>query len=329
MMSKPVPPSVRTSRLALSGLALLCAATTVIAVRVPLDTGSVAADQAALLLRVALFILGVWLSGAIAVSIWEVRRTGAHRMGEPSGSRPTERLASRVAPRWIRELARRAVGTVAAVAVVSSTVSVASASMVSAPASMVAPVVATAPPPPGPPTATQRLHPAPVSAVVVDPSSGQQWPVIVRQAESTAQHPPQTGVRRFPVAPVAPITASTVVSPPRPMTLGPAPALPRTIGPPTVGPAIPPTRPTNVRDRPEVRNPTTTHAVIPGESFWSIAETRVLTVRPRADDGAIAAYWRLLIGANVDTIPVAGNPDLLYPGTVLIVPDYPEISHRR
>jgi nucleoid-associated protein YgaU len=34
----------------------------------------------------------------------------------------------------------------------------------------------------------------------------------------------------------------------------------------------------------------------------------------------VAAYWLVLIEANRDRLVVADNPDLLYPGQVLVLP---------
>jgi len=54
-----------------------------------------------------------------------------------------------------------------------------------------------------------------------------------------------------------------------------------------------------------------------GESFWSIAEE---LAGPGASAGEIHQTWTALIDANLDVLPEAGNPDLLYVGTVLVVP---------
>ena len=63
-----------------------------------------------------------------------------------------------------------------------------------------------------------------------------------------------------------------------------------------------------------------THAVRPGESFWTIAETVVFRTNPTATDREIARYWEELVRANASNMPVPDNPDLLYPGIVLQLP---------
>lgn len=60
-----------------------------------------------------------------------------------------------------------------------------------------------------------------------------------------------------------------------------------------------------------------------GESFWSIAhETMQDHGEPgdELDDETIAAYWRVLIDANVDRLIEPGNPDLIMPGQEFVLP---------
>lgn len=64
--------------------------------------------------------------------------------------------------------------------------------------------------------------------------------------------------------------------------------------------------------------------VAPGESFWAIADEHLQDTWERAvTEGEVAAYWKVLIDANVDRLVEPGNPDLLYPGQVLTLPDVP------
>ncbi len=65
------------------------------------------------------------------------------------------------------------------------------------------------------------------------------------------------------------------------------------------------------------------HVVVPGESFWSIAQARLLRRGRAADDREVAAYWCELIAANEDRLVVAGDPDLLLPGQHLVLPQLP------
>jgi len=67
---------------------------------------------------------------------------------------------------------------------------------------------------------------------------------------------------------------------------------------------------------------TPTYTVVAGDHFWAIAG-RVLGRRldrpPSASE--VAAYWRRLIDANRDRLVHRGNPDLIYPGQVLVLPE--------
>lgn len=63
-----------------------------------------------------------------------------------------------------------------------------------------------------------------------------------------------------------------------------------------------------------------THVVERGEHFWSIARTTVATARGRPPSEAeIADYWVGLIRVNGDRIR-SGDPDLIHPGEVLVLP---------
>lgn len=64
------------------------------------------------------------------------------------------------------------------------------------------------------------------------------------------------------------------------------------------------------------------HVVRPGDSFWRIAEERVAADIGRAPHAnEVRVYWRALINANEDRLPVPGNPDVIYPGAELRLPD--------
>lgn len=61
--------------------------------------------------------------------------------------------------------------------------------------------------------------------------------------------------------------------------------------------------------------------VRPGEHFWSIAaEVVSRSSATPFDERAVAAYWVRLIEANRSRLRDPGNPDLLMPGTVLVLP---------
>ena len=58
-----------------------------------------------------------------------------------------------------------------------------------------------------------------------------------------------------------------------------------------------------------------TWVVKPGEHFWSIARS----TRDRAA-GSLHDHWLALIELNRDRLPDPCNPDLVYPGTELLLP---------
>lgn len=63
--------------------------------------------------------------------------------------------------------------------------------------------------------------------------------------------------------------------------------------------------------------------VRPGEHFWAIAADVVRDGDPEAGDAEIAEYWLDLIELNEDRLVEPGNPDLLVPGQVLLLPPVP------
>lgn len=73
--------------------------------------------------------------------------------------------------------------------------------------------------------------------------------------------------------------------------------------------------------RPVHHMTSSTRIVRPGESFWSIAEDEVLTTVDEATDADIADYWRRLIEHNRARLPDPTNPDLLWVGAILSLPD--------
>ena len=59
-----------------------------------------------------------------------------------------------------------------------------------------------------------------------------------------------------------------------------------------------------------------------GDSFWTVAErlTSARLGRP-AGDGEVLEPWLALIEANRDRLTDPGDPDLLFPGQVLRLPE--------
>lgn len=67
-----------------------------------------------------------------------------------------------------------------------------------------------------------------------------------------------------------------------------------------------------------------TWVVEPGHHFWAMAEQILADAweRPPTDDD-VDTYWRTLVGANRALLRDPSNPDLLFPGQVLDLPDPP------
>jgi len=68
-----------------------------------------------------------------------------------------------------------------------------------------------------------------------------------------------------------------------------------------------------------------TWTVEPGDSFWKIAEEELRDAWGRDDltDAEVDRYWRTLIAQNMDRLVEPGNPDLLFPGQELMLPNVP------
>jgi nucleoid-associated protein YgaU len=61
--------------------------------------------------------------------------------------------------------------------------------------------------------------------------------------------------------------------------------------------------------------------VHPGDHLWSISETRLEKEAQRqVPDEVIARYWRTVIARNQPRIR-SGDPDLIYPGEVILLPE--------
>jgi len=67
--------------------------------------------------------------------------------------------------------------------------------------------------------------------------------------------------------------------------------------------------------------PQGTVVIAPGDSFWRVAEREVAARLGRPpSDREVGAYWVQLVDANEHRLPVPGNPDLLFPGSVVDLP---------
>lgn len=61
--------------------------------------------------------------------------------------------------------------------------------------------------------------------------------------------------------------------------------------------------------------------VRPGDHFWRVAEEALAAQLHRVPtDGETDPYWRRLVTANRDRLADRDNPDLLFPGQVLLLP---------
>jgi len=111
-------------------------------------------------------------------------------------------------------------------------------------------------------------------------------------------------------APPASSPATTILPAAEPpATVPPAPAAPSGTVPPAPVPA------------PATPAPPATVVVQPGQSFWSIAESVLDQRLGRAPDAAeLAGFWARLVAANYGRLVVAGDPNLIYPGQVLVLP---------
>ncbi len=63
-----------------------------------------------------------------------------------------------------------------------------------------------------------------------------------------------------------------------------------------------------------------TYVVRRGDNLWSIAAGRVREELASADNAAIARYWRRIIDVNSDRLR-SGDPDLIFPGETIVLPD--------
>lgn len=163
---------------------------------------------------------------------------------------------------------------------------------------------------------------ATTSTTTVPADDEQDAPVLTM----TWAGPPSVTTSTAPPAPTttapAPLTTTTQPDDPpsaeAPEAPPPAPhtaELPMPASPPS------PTAPLDAERRP-VREGGAEHVVEPGESFWRIAERRLDAELGRAPtDHELGRYWRHLIAANEDRLPVPGNPDLIHPGMQLVLPE--------
>ncbi len=65
----------------------------------------------------------------------------------------------------------------------------------------------------------------------------------------------------------------------------------------------------------------TTVIVDPGDHLWKLSEQRLLgTLGREPEDSEVSPYWRTVIDTNRDNLR-SGDPDLIYPGEEVDLPD--------
>jgi nucleoid-associated protein YgaU len=73
---------------------------------------------------------------------------------------------------------------------------------------------------------------------------------------------------------------------------------------------------------PPTATPSNTWTVRPGDHFWVIAEaTLAQSLGRQPADGETAGYWRRLVETNQGRLADPSNPDLLFTGQVIELPD--------
>jgi nucleoid-associated protein YgaU len=128
----------------------------------------------------------------------------------------------------------------------------------------------------------------------------------------------------------APSTATTAVpSTTTPTTAGtgtPAPSTPGPTPPQAAPPARPPTA--SPAQPAETSHPAPaaveTWTIEAGDHLWAVAEETLADEwgRPPTDD-EVLAYWTTLVDANRSRLADPGNPDLVFPGQVVVLPPPP------
>lgn len=249
-----------------------------------------AADAVAVLVRlVALGVCG-WLTATTLLAfVVRVGRSG-----------PLVRVVDLVTLPFVRRIAQRA----AAVAMAGSLV-LPGAALAATGAPIGAPSFTTQPA--GVDDATALVGPGPPGWSAVTP---------VRQGDPSPAPLPTPAAS--PGAPAAPGPPSA----PAPPAPGPpaAPVEPVAAAVPSAAAGQP------VADRAAV--PAETYVVVAGDSFWVIAARRVAAQRG-VDVGELTAaqvhdHWSSLVAANLDSL-ASGDPDLIHPGEVLVVPPLPPV----
>jgi nucleoid-associated protein YgaU len=153
------------------------------------------------------------------------------------------------------------------------------------------------------------------------PASATSWrnrrdvPVVRAPAAVTTTTPPTTTAR--------PALPTTTAAAPTPRPTAPAASTAPSTTPPAPAPSVPATPPRKQRSRPvdtpepaAIPHASRRYTVRPGDNLWSIARATL----GGAADAEVAPYWDALIAANRSRLR-SGDPNLIYPGEVLGLPD--------
>jgi nucleoid-associated protein YgaU len=146
-------------------------------------------------------------------------------------------------------------------------------------------------------TALDGLTPRIVRHLVASVVGLALWTASAHAGESGADAP--VVMRRLPDAPVARTTTTS------PM-----------VAPPVVAP-VAPIAPKSVT----TSAPEPTWTIRPGQHFWAVAEHVLTETWGRPPTPAeVVPYWKKLIEANRERLSDRNNPDLVFPGQVLVIP---------
>jgi hypothetical protein len=164
------------------------------------------------------------------------------------------------------------------------------------------------------PTTTVPTTPVPTPAVPTTPTPD----------STTPDNPPPAAPPR-PTGPSSETGSPSSDPSPGRVTTPPPSTPPHSGASAPAGPTTGRPSPTHRRRAPGTQPPVPVRYVVqPGDSFWSIAMTRVKAAGSDPTIGHVASYWWMLVQANRADLPVPGNPDLLFPGDTVELPPLPE-----
>lgn len=239
---------------------------------------------------------------ALAAGSWSVAATAAYGAATVIGAHGARRALRRVTV----PVLRRAVDAVVGAALLAGTTT--------APALAVAPAGAVVAAAPADPLADTALGGPPPHAASTPPPRPAGPPGRAPDADPEGADVPL-------VLPPAP--GATAVDAPR--TSG-----DEAVGGDGLGTAIgaeagpPPTAASPAAGVP-VRHPPTTRTIEPGESLWSVARDQLVGAGvPAPDDRTVHGYWVEVLAANAHGLR-SGDPDLIYPGEVVLLPALPPV----